>query len=368
MASRVAVWHDSDMANELNPPDDGLIVVQGSYTIRDLIGWQRDGTLELRPHFQRGSVWNAKDKSFLVDSIAKGFPIPLIVLQNETRNSPTDVIRRVVDGQQRLRTLISFVDRGLLDDVAESDDWLYYPERHSGRSRKGYDFGECSARWQGMFLGTHLSVATVEAGATMAQVLEIYDRLNSTGSALKPQELRYAKREGRFSDLSYRLARRHQSRWIDWKVFRPAEMSRMKEVEFTSELILLLINGINKTGRREIDEAYTQYGEQIPEEAALESKFDQVMDALDDALANPSSPDGLRTFRSRGWFYAVFAWQAGHAALRDGELGVRLEKLAERISEDRRTDPELIRAISGSASDRRSRVDRFDYLATGLGA
>lgn len=348
-----------DLIEELSPD-------QGHYTVRDLIGWQRDLTLELRPQFQRGSVWKPKDKSFLIDSLVRGFPIPLLVLQNEERSSPTDVIRRVVDGQQRLRTIIAFIEPELLHDRDDSDNWLFYPFTSEGPSARGFRFAELEPRLQNRILSTRLAVSTIQSGATVGQVLEVYDRLNSTGSPLTAQELRYARREGRFSDLCYRLARRHQSRWLDWRVLREAEISRMKDVEFTSELILLLMNGISKTGRKEIDDAYDDFAKAVPNEAQLEAQFDETMDALDDALGSPPRRDTLRTFRSRGWFFVLFAWQAEYEPLRAGDLQAALQDVAVKLQKDRRTNPELIRAISGSASDKASRESRYTYLADSL--
>lgn len=345
---------------------DELVPDQGTYAVRDLLGWQRDGSLELRPQFQRDSIWTAKDKSFLIDSIVRGFPIPLIVLQNEERDSPTDVIRRVVDGQQRLRTLIAFIEPNALLDRDDSDDWLFYPLNKDGRSSRGFRFRELPPAVVLRILSTRLAVSTVESTATIGQVLEIYDRLNSTGSALTAQELRYARRDGRFSDLCYRLARRHQSRWTDWKILRDNEISRMKDVEFTSELVLFLMFGIIKTGRSEIDNAYTDYAETVPRENELEEHFDQVMLALDDALTRPQSRDPLKPFRSRGWFYILFAWQANHGPQEPGVLQQALVGAASKLQVDRRTSPDLIRAISGSASDKASRDNRFAYLSEAL--
>lgn len=348
-----------DLIEELSPD-------QGHYTVRDLMGWQRDSTLELRPQFQRGSVWSPRDKSFLIDSLVRGFPIPLFVLQNEERNGPTDIIRRVVDGQQRLRTIFAFTEPAIIEDRDDSDDWLFYPLTDAGRSTRGYRFAELSPRLQNRILSTRLAVSSIQSDATVGQVLEIYDRLNSTGSPLTAQELRYARRDGRFSDLCYRLARRHQSRWLDWRILREAEIARMKDVEFTSELVLLLMNGITKTGRKEIDDAYDDFRQTVPDEAKVEARFDRTMNALDDALGSPARRDVLRTFRSRGWLYVLFAWQAEHEPLRAGRLQQALQEVAAKVHEDRRSNPELIRAISGSASDKASRENRFTYLAESL--
>lgn len=339
-------------------------VDQGHYRVSDLIGWKRDGTLDLRPHFQRGSVWKERDKSFLIDSLLRGFPIPMIVLQQEERSGPADLIRRVVDGQQRLRTIIAFCERILLEDADDNDNWAYKPSGVTHRA-PGLAFGALPASAQGKIMRTRLSVATIEAGATPSQILEVYDRLNSTGAALTPQELRYARRPGAFADLCYGLARENQTRWTDWRLFNDAEIARMKEVEFSSELILLLRDGVAKTGRKEVDDAYEDYADSVPNATSLVERFSVVMKRLDDVLALPSSPDPIRAFRSRGWFYALFAWTDLHwgSSL---DLQQILPSVAQRIDRDRKSNPELVRAISGSASDKASRDARLKYLSEAI--
>lgn len=339
-------------------------VDQGHYRVSDLVGWKRDGTLDLRPHFQRGSVWKERDKSFLIDSLLRGFPIPMIVLQQEERGGPADLIRRVVDGQQRLRTIIAFLERSLLDDADDNDTWAYQPSGLAGRPPK-LSFADLPPEAQSKIMRTRLSVATIEAGATSSQILEVYDRLNSTGAALTPQELRYARRPGAFADLCYALARKNQTRWTDWRLFNDGDIARMKEVEFTSELVLLLRDGVAKTGRKEIDDAYSDFAESVPGEADLVARFSRIMNELDEVLALPGSPDPIRTFRSRGWFYATFAWIDRHP---DSSTDLRraLPAVAQQIDSDRKSDPELVRAISGSASDKASREARLNYLAEAI--
>lgn len=341
-------------------------VDQGHYRVSDLLGWKRDGTLDLRPHFQRGSVWKERDKSFLIDSLLRGFPIPMIVLQQEERSGPADLIRRVVDGQQRLRSIIAFIDRPLLDDANDNDTWTYQPSGIAGRPPR-LSFDDLPPAAQSKIMRTRLAVATIEAGATSGQVLEVYDRLNSTGAALTAQELRYARRPGAFADLCYGLARTNQTRWTGWRLFNDNEIARMKEVEFTAELVLLLRDGVAKTGRKEIDDAYDSFADSVPGEDQLAARFSVIMDRLDDALALPSAPDPVRPFRSRGWFYALFAW-LGSPAASSVDLGHVLPLVTQKIETDRKSNPELVRAISGSASDKASREARLSYLAEAIGS
>jgi hypothetical protein len=352
------------------------------YRVADYLGWQRDGSLELRPHYQRGSVWTKRDKGFLIDSVVKGYPLPLVVLQDELHSDQPRVRRRVVDGQQRLRTLFAFIEPSILEDFNETDDFSYCPPE-LGRRAEPFAFGDLTPAVQNRILNTRIPAVLLDSETGEREVLEVYDRLNSTGLGLNAQELRYARREGAFAELSYELARKNQSRWTSWKLFREQDIARMREVEFTSELLLLCMNGVTKTGRREIDEAYKDAAlkEGLPDQEGVVEYFSSIMGLLDDHLARPQRPDPLRMYRSKGWFYGLFALSLDRLGCLDDDLrrtraslngvdtepfGRDLELLAavsaSALAEAKRENPELVRSISGSASDRSSRARRLQFL------
>ncbi|MBE7492968.1 MAG: DUF262 domain-containing protein [Planctomycetes bacterium] len=77
--------------------------------------------IHLNPAWQRGPVWTAKRRSLLIDSVLRGYDIPMLYLR-ECRPGMTYQFE-VVDGQQRLRALWDFIDDGYpldsdLDPVA----------------------------------------------------------------------------------------------------------------------------------------------------------------------------------------------------------------------------------------------------------
>src|SRR5574337_834555 len=86
--------------------------MQGStpqvYTIADFLKWHDDKELILNPNFQRGSVWSPQARSYLIDSILRGYPIPKLLLRTEVDRDTRRTKRDVVDGQQRLKTIIDF--------------------------------------------------------------------------------------------------------------------------------------------------------------------------------------------------------------------------------------------------------------------
>src|SRR5437867_2312048 len=86
------------------------------FKVSDFLSWQRAGSLVLSPAFQRRPVWPSGAKSFLIDTIIRGIPVPIIFLRQRTNPKTLEPFREVVDGQQRLRTVISFIDAALLHD------------------------------------------------------------------------------------------------------------------------------------------------------------------------------------------------------------------------------------------------------------
>jgi hypothetical protein len=64
--------------------------------------------IHLNPAWQRGPVWSRPKQALLIDSILRGYDVPMIYL----REMPPDTSYKyeVVDGQQRLRAVWEFID------------------------------------------------------------------------------------------------------------------------------------------------------------------------------------------------------------------------------------------------------------------
>ncbi|MEE2061518.1 DUF262 domain-containing protein [Rhodococcus artemisiae] len=356
------------------------------FRVSDYVGWQRDGSLQLRPKFQRGSVWKPSDKSLLIDSLLKGFPIPLIILQDEYPEIGATPIRRVVDGQQRLRTLIGYIDRSLLgDDIEDSDHFTYRPQGMP-HTHPGYQFTDLSREQQVQIIETRISAVILSSRTSEPAILEVYDRLNRTGTKLSSQELRWAKYRSDFSELCYRITRDNQTRWHNWGIINNQAISQMADVELTSELILLILDGVQKTGKREVDEAYENRALANDEEIFIVQVFNSIFDSLDFIYDSSPSRDAIRPFRTKAWLYSLFSYQLHQMGVinREGDVTATgssfnardltapdidptwVEAALDAYKEARRSDASLARAVSGGASDRSSRQRRLDFLTSVL--
>lgn len=101
------------------------------FTVSDFLDWQRQGTLKLDPPFQRRSVWKLGAKSYLVDTVIRGLPTPLLFIRSRIDTETLRPMREVIDGQQRLRTLIGFIDESALPNFNPERDRFTVQRQHS---------------------------------------------------------------------------------------------------------------------------------------------------------------------------------------------------------------------------------------------
>lgn len=279
-------------------------ILKTQYRVSDFVAWQRDGSLQLNPNFQRRNVWKKGAKSYLIDTILRNLPIPIIFLRELPSNLKTlKAGRDVVDGQQRMRTVLSYIDPGLLKDFDPTRDEFTIDEAHNSKLA-GKSFSELDKEDQQRILDYQFSVHSFQADTDDRLILQIFARMNSTGLKLNAQELRNAEFFGKFKTLAYELATEQLHRWRAWKLFTPDQIARMQEVELTSEFMLLILRGVLEKNPKTIDSFYKKFDRQFEEGAEVATRFRAALDTIEAAIT-PQIISEL--FRNRTIFYALFA-------------------------------------------------------------
>jgi hypothetical protein len=103
-------------------------LTQMSRPISCLTQWRDDSDgdiLLLNPPYQRGDVWGLKRRRNLIRSILLGVPIPSLIINNRfAAKWDRDYRMAVIDGRQRITTLLMFLD-GVL---AVPGEWFGYDQ------------------------------------------------------------------------------------------------------------------------------------------------------------------------------------------------------------------------------------------------
>lgn len=203
--------------------------------------------IDLNPSYQRRSVWTLKDRKFFLDTIFRNYPCPAIFLHKTIDEREMNVFH-VVDGKQRLETIIKFVeneisiDKNFGDIDLEGKKWKDL-QRSLEIKKRFWDY-----------------ILTVEFIDTVDGLIvnEVFDRLNRNSRKLERQELRHAKFDGWL--ITNVEAEVENEEWEDLKVVTKARIKRMKDVQFISELfIIILKNSIDGFDQDYIDEVYGEY-------------------------------------------------------------------------------------------------------------
>lgn len=347
-----------------------LNTIRTNFRISDFVSWQRAGTLQLNPSFQRRSVWRPGAKSYLLDTIIRGLPIPIIIL----RDRPSDVstlepLREVIDGQQRLRTLFAFLDPSLLPDFDEQRDSFAIRSAHN-RELADTPFGNLPPDVQRQIVDYEFSVQVLPSDVDDRDVLKIFARLNATGVKLNFQELRNAGWYGEFKTSMYEMATEQLPRWRNWNIFSEDNIARMEEVELTSEFALFMMRGITGKSQAALDRFYDTKDEEFEERKVFEQRFRTVMDTIDDSLG-----DNLRymPFRRKTLFFSLFAavygWRFGidselkatRPSAMDNSLVARIKECGDRIH-SKSAPGEVLESVARRTTHPQSRSTVIEYI------
>ena len=209
---------DEALQEDRAAPKNFAITSYGAdYTVDGLVKRMRSGAFII-PEFQRRFVWSHRHASKFIESLLMGLPVPGLFLYKEADTNK----HLVIDGQQRLRTLRAFYD-GVLGDrkfrlLAVREPW----------NDKAYSELDTSDQLK---IDDSIIHATIFRQDEPTDVLDsiyfVFERINSGGIRLSPQEIRNCVAAGPFTDMVERL--NNNSDWR--KIFGGKVNKRSKDQE-----------------------------------------------------------------------------------------------------------------------------------------
>lgn len=187
---------EDDTALELGAGDRHILTQALDERVEGLVSRIRRGRLILQPDFQRDFVWAKAKSSRLIESILMRIPLPVLYVA-ELENGSWEV----VDGQQRLTAIRSFVDGQFPDGEPFRLGALQVRSDLRGKS-----FKDLAAADQNAIEDYSLRVIKILKEAHPDLKFEVFERLNSGADKLNDMELRNCIYRGTYNDFLQELA------------------------------------------------------------------------------------------------------------------------------------------------------------------
>ena len=260
------------------------------------IDLHRNGQLDLDPPYQRRSVWSTRDRRFFLDTIFRGYPSPSIFLFKATKESGS-ISYQVVDGKQRLETILMFY-RGQLAVAGD----------YGNLQLDGKKWKALSSDHRQQFSDYVLPVEFIRV-IDGGQVNQVFDRLNRNSRRLERQELRHARYDGWFIGLVEEEAQ--QTLWRQFGVVTTARTRRMRDVQFISELLMVIAeNRLRGFNQEAIDIFYASHEGPDDDEFDLdEEEFRTQITKTRSLLSRMQEADSCITVfaKNYGAFYTLWS-------------------------------------------------------------
>ena len=322
-----------DSEREIVPFKYSITSYGADYPVDGLV--QRlDKDVVVVPAFQRKYVWTVKQASRFIESLLLGLPVPGIFLSKESDSG----VLLIIDGQQRLRTLGSFYEgilRGKRFALKEVQP------QFEGKTYKTLTKEERTRLDDSIIHAT--IVRQDHPTKDQSSIYHVFERLNTGGTNLQPQEIRACIFHGKFEDLLRNIDENK-----DWRDIYGPPSARMKDQELILRFLAMLYDG-SRYARpmKEFMNAFMGSNRDLSRvpEHEIRAAFEPTIEIIRDAL-------GRKAFRperalNAAVFDAVMVATAEllriHPSTSPDTIKKRYEKLLD--------DPEFSAAIKSGTSD-----------------
>ena len=260
-----ARWYEDDTKNEASPMIDGfdITAVPSDFNVMTLKQLVETGWVRI-PGFQRNFVWGLGRASKLIESLILGLPVPQLFLyqQEPGRNL-------LIDGQQRLMSIYYFAKgrfpredkhskfRRKFDDIAKiskevlhddkyfKDFRLQLRENLPGQKNKlsNLDYLTLGDQHRASFNLRPVRCIIIKQNKPSdgdATMYEIFNRLNSGGMNLRPQEIRSSMYHSPFYNMLGEI--NEEKRWRRDILQSPVPDLHMKDIEILLRGFAMLVD------------------------------------------------------------------------------------------------------------------------------
>jgi len=333
--------------------------------VRDMMA---RGDLITNHQYQRApGLWPPAARSYFIDTIVEGFIFPPIYFHEYLERSTKKTRTEIVDGQQRVTTIISF----LKGEFALG---------RNSKSHEGLRFEDFDEETQHRFLSYTMSVDTIRE-ADRSQILQMFRRMNAYTLPLSDAEKRHSEFFGEFKDFVTRVLD-DNTILTEWEVLTARQIVRMGDAEFIADLAMAFEQGVVNTSRTNLQAMYKKYDEVFVNAPELEAKIRDIFSFIAEHL---SSLRGSFMTRPAAFFAlccALYHNKYGlpnfrpnrpaptgrfHTKPIDEVTRVLLNMAAAHETKDAAAFPVYVKAMSEGSNRASQRTDRISQILVALG-
>jgi hypothetical protein len=162
-------------ARPWDPKD--IRITTKNFTVREIFTQIIEKDLDLAPDFQRSFVWKIRQQIRLIESILLGIPLPAFYFNQDNVGA-----HQVIDGVQRLTTIMLFMS----DELKLEEQHMEYL-----KPLQGLFYSTLDPATRRRFSGTQIVAHVIEPQTPYEVKYDIFNRVNTGGTPLSPQEIRH---------------------------------------------------------------------------------------------------------------------------------------------------------------------------------
>lgn len=239
-------------------------------TNKYLIGIENDNNDIYIPSYQRNFVWDTKRQSKFIESILLGIPIPYIFTADIDNGR-----LEIVDGSQRLRTIVNFIDNKLQLIGLEILDKL-----------NGFSFKDLTIARQRKFKNATIRMIALSDKSDEDVRFMMFERINTGSDLLKDMEKRKGIFGGKFLTFVYEDCSKHPL-FIKHTTFTEKVKKRGEPQELITRFFAFSDNYLDfKTGMNSFLNDYTDRMNKNFDKTRMYNEFDRMLKFVDTYIPN----------------------------------------------------------------------------------
>ncbi|MFJ4055995.1 DUF262 domain-containing protein [Pseudomonas sp. NPDC089743] len=166
-------------------------------TVRQLYDMISEEIIDVTPEYQRHFVWSRERQSQLIESILLGIPVPSLFMATNK-----DSTWEVIDGLQRLTTIVNFIGKQkVINLISEDCKPLILTGLEKLDSLNNLTFDRIPKAIQLMFMTRPIRITVLNDKSDFGLRFDLFERLNTGGVILHPQEIRNCVYLGQFNEF-----------------------------------------------------------------------------------------------------------------------------------------------------------------------